>query len=100
MAGHRARGARFRTAWCWVGVAWAAGGTAAPVPRDCRSPRLTIRASPSRPGQGGVVAISVRSDTPLAGATLHAGDRDVPLERSSDGQTFRGLLGIDLESAP
>jgi len=43
--------------------------------------------------------VTVRSDVPLAGAAVRPEGPEVPLERAADGRTFRGLVGIDLESA-
>ncbi|HEY3203098.1 MAG TPA: M23 family metallopeptidase [Thermoanaerobaculia bacterium] len=80
-----------------------AAGVAPPNERpvgDCRSPSLTIRASPSKSRQGGIVAVTVASDVPLERAALHSDGQNVLLEKASDGKIFRGLLGIDFESTP
>lgn len=70
-----------------------AGGPAVPAAT------LRIEASPARPKQGDVVFVTVRASGPLSSATLSEGDRSIGLERDEDGRTFRGLLGIDFESA-
>ncbi len=59
---------------------------------------LTIEAAPARPKQGDIVFVSVRSNEPLSAATLSDGKREIPLEPSAGGRTFRGLVGIDFES--
>ncbi len=42
--------------------------------------------------------VTVRASEPMSGATLSDGKREIVLEESRDGRTFRALLGIDFES--
>lgn len=90
--------------WRWVGgsLMLAAAVLAAPPPEgDCRAPRLTVEASSSRPRQGGIVAVTLRSDLPLSRAALSDGRRGASMEPdpSANGRIFRALWGIDFESA-
>lgn len=59
---------------------------------------LTATAAPKALPQGGVAALTVVSDAPLASLTLVDGDRRVALERDASGRTFRGLVGVDLDA--
>jgi murein DD-endopeptidase MepM/ murein hydrolase activator NlpD len=59
---------------------------------------LTIEASPAQPKQGDIVFVTVRSGEPLSAAVLSDGKREIALEGSGGGRTFRALLGIDFES--
>ena len=68
-------------------------------PAPPRSPGLTVTASSATPRQGGVVAITVRSESPLDELVLLDGDIRVPLEREADGTVFRGLYGLDLAAS-
>lgn len=51
--------------------------------------------------QGGIAVVTVRSDVPLARATLSDGKHEAALEAepSSDGRVLRGLWGVDFEAA-
>ncbi len=60
---------------------------------------LKVEASPARPKQGDIVFVTVRASGPVTSATLSDGKREIGLEAEGDGRTFRGLLGIDFESA-
>jgi murein DD-endopeptidase MepM/ murein hydrolase activator NlpD len=64
------------------------------------APRLAIDATPSRPKQGALVVLSVRSSRPLSELRLSGKEARASLERGSNGRTFRGLVGIDLARAP
>jgi murein DD-endopeptidase MepM/ murein hydrolase activator NlpD len=64
-----------------------------------KRPVLKIEASSRRPRQGDVVSFVVRSDRPLSSLVLADGERRLSLERGPSGTVFRGLLGIDFESA-
>ena len=55
--------------------------------------------SSASPKQGGLVAVTVRSDVPLASAVASSGGREFPLERDGEGRLFLGLVGVDFESA-
>ena len=70
-----------------------------PAPAPPRSPGLTVTASSATPRQGGIVAITVRSERPLNELVLIDGDLRVPLEREADGTVFRGLYGLDLAAS-
>ena len=70
--------------------------TASPAPVLTRAPGLTVEASSTAPRQGGVVAITVRSERPLDEVVLVDGDIRSPLEREAGGTVFRGLYGLDL----
>ncbi len=73
-------------------VAGLAGG-------NCRAPALTIEASTSRVKQGGIVAVIVGSDQPLARVSASAAGRDVLLEKDDAGRRFEALLGVDFDRA-
>ena len=60
---------------------------------------LKVEASPARPKQGDIVFVTVRASGPLSTATLSDGKHEIELEPGGDGRIFRGLLGIDFESA-
>ncbi len=60
---------------------------------------LTATAVPKTLPQGGIAALTMASDTPLAGLTLVDGDRRVALERDASGRVFRGIFGVDLDAA-
>ncbi len=72
------------------------GGLAA---GECRAPALTVEMSSAAPKQGGLVAVTVTSDVALASAVAASGGREFPLERDAEGRRFRGLVGVDFESA-
>ena len=72
------------------------GGLAA---GECRAPALTVEMSSAAPKQGGLVAVTLKSDVPLARATASSGGREFPLERDGEGRLFLGLVGVDFESA-
>ena len=69
-----------------------------PAPAPSRSPGLTVTAS-ARPRQGRIVAITLKSESPLDEVVLVDGEIRVPLERESDGTVFRGLYGLDLAAS-
>jgi len=73
--------------------------TASPAPGPPRVPVLTVTASSVTPLQGGIVAITVRSERPLDALVLVDGDIRSPLEREADGTVFRGLYGLDLAAS-
>jgi murein DD-endopeptidase MepM/ murein hydrolase activator NlpD len=73
-----------------------AAGTA---PGDCRTPALTVEISSASPKQGGLVAVTVKSDVPLASAAASSGGRESAMERDEKGRLFLGLVGVDFESA-
>jgi hypothetical protein len=62
---------------------------------DCPTPRLTLSASTREPRQGGVVAVTLRSDAPLTAAVLTGEDERIALESDGSGLLFRGLVGVD-----
>jgi murein DD-endopeptidase MepM/ murein hydrolase activator NlpD len=66
---------------------------------ECRAPALTVEMSSASPKQGGLVAVTVRSDVPLASAVASSAGRESPLERDAGGRLFLGLVGVDFESA-
>ncbi len=66
---------------------------------DCRTPALTLETSAAAAKQGGIVAVSLESDVPLARATAASGGREAAMEKDADGRTFRVLVGVDFESA-
>ncbi len=76
----------------------AASLAASPSPAPPPSPGLTVTASSSKPRQGGIVSITVRSDRPLPELVLVDGDARFPLEREAGGTAFHGLYGLDLET--
>jgi murein DD-endopeptidase MepM/ murein hydrolase activator NlpD len=59
----------------------------------------TLEISPPKPKQGEIVVVTVRSSVPLSSATLSDGKREIVMEATGDGRTYRALLGIDFESA-
>lgn len=75
----------------------AAALSATPVPSP--APGLRVTAIPPALKQGGIVAITVTSGSPLEKLVLADGESRIPLERSADGRTFRGLYGVDLAAA-
>jgi len=79
-----------------IGLLAFVGGLAA---GDCRAPALTIEMSSASPKQGGLVAVSVKSDVALASAVAASGGRESALERDEQGRLFLGLVGVDFESA-
>ena len=79
-----------------LGLLAIVGGLAA---GDCRAPALAVEMSSASPKQGGLVAVTVRSDVPLASAVASSGGREFPLERDGEGRLFLGLVGVDFESA-
>ena len=84
------------------GLLLAVAALAGPPPGgDCRAPELKIEASSSRPQQGGIVALTLRSNVPLSRATLSDGKREVSMEPAEEagGRIFRALWGIDFESS-
>jgi murein DD-endopeptidase MepM/ murein hydrolase activator NlpD len=70
-----------------------------PGPASSRSPGLTVTASSATPRQGSIVAITVRSESPLPELVLVDGEIRSPLEREGDGTVFRGLYGLDLAAS-
>jgi hypothetical protein len=79
-----------------LGLLAVVGGLAA---GECRAPTLTVEMSSAAPKQGGLVAVTVKSDVALASAVASSGGREFPLERDGDGRLFLGLVGVDFESA-
>ncbi|HTO87868.1 MAG TPA: M23 family metallopeptidase [Thermoanaerobaculia bacterium] len=67
---------------------------------EARAPRLVVHATPSRPKQGALVVLSVRSSRPLSELRIAGKPARAPLERGSNGMAFHGLVGIDLARAP
>ncbi|MFI5180234.1 MAG: M23 family metallopeptidase [Thermoanaerobaculia bacterium] len=61
---------------------------------------LRVTLTPSRPPQGGVVRVLVKSDAPLSTLVLVDGERRIPLSGDAEGRSFTGLLGVDFEAAP
>jgi murein DD-endopeptidase MepM/ murein hydrolase activator NlpD len=59
---------------------------------------LSLEVLPPQPKQGEIVVVTLRSAAPLSSATLSDGTREIGMEASRGGRTFRALLGIDLES--
>ena len=55
--------------------------------------------SSAAPKQGGLVAVTMRSDVALASAVASSGGREFALERDGRGRLFLGLVGVDFESA-
>lgn len=70
-----------------------------PAPPPPRSAGLTVTASSATPRQGGIVAITVRSERPLPELVLADGDIRSRLERGADGTVFHGLYGLDLAAS-
>jgi murein DD-endopeptidase MepM/ murein hydrolase activator NlpD len=62
---------------------------------DCAAPRLSLTASTREPRQGGIVAVTLRSDAPLSTGVLTGEEERVPLESDGSGRVFRGLVGVD-----
>jgi murein DD-endopeptidase MepM/ murein hydrolase activator NlpD len=69
------------------------------APGECRAPTLKVEMSSASPKQGGLVAVTVRSDVPLASAVVSSGGREAAMERDGEGRTFLALVGVDFESA-
>ena len=65
---------------------------------DCRAPRLDVTLSGAAATQGAIVVVTVRSDVVLARASASFGGHASTLESGGDGR-FRGLVGVDFESA-
>jgi hypothetical protein len=72
---------------------------AAGASSDCRAPVLTVEMSSASPKQGGLVAVTVKSDVPLASAAVSSGGRESAMERDGEGRLFLALVGVDFESA-
>jgi len=72
---------------------------AAVLPARGEPPRLTVEAIPERPRQGDVFLLVLRSDRPLDALTAVDGERRAPLVAAEGARVFRGLVGIDFESA-
>jgi murein DD-endopeptidase MepM/ murein hydrolase activator NlpD len=66
---------------------------------ECRAPALAVELSSASPKQGGLVAVSLKSDEPLSSAILSSGGREAAMERDGEGRLFLGLAGVDFESA-
>lgn len=64
------------------------------------APTLTVTASQTDPIQGGVVVLEITSDRPLERLRVAEPRRGAWLEREPGGTVFRGLAGVDLETAP
>jgi murein DD-endopeptidase MepM/ murein hydrolase activator NlpD len=79
-----------------IGLLALVGGLSA---GECRAPALTIKMSSAFPKQGGLVAVTVKSDVPLASAVLFSGGREARMERDGEGRIFLALVGVDFESA-
>jgi murein DD-endopeptidase MepM/ murein hydrolase activator NlpD len=62
---------------------------------DCATPRLRLTASTREPRQGGIVAVALESDVPLASVVLSGEGERVALESDGSGRLFRGLVGVD-----
>jgi murein DD-endopeptidase MepM/ murein hydrolase activator NlpD len=77
----------------------AAALAVSPAPAPPSSQGLTVTASSATPRQGGIVAITVRSERPLPELVLADGEVRFPLEREADGTVFRGLYGLDLAAS-
>jgi murein DD-endopeptidase MepM/ murein hydrolase activator NlpD len=60
---------------------------------------LTVEMSSASPKQGGLVAVTVKSDVPLASAAVSSGGRESAMERDGEGRLFLALVGVDFESA-
>jgi len=81
-----------------LAVAAIARARAAPA-GDCVAPTLRIEASSKSPRQGGIVAVTLRSNVPLTRATLSDGKHEAAMEADTAGTTLRALWGIDFESS-
>jgi murein DD-endopeptidase MepM/ murein hydrolase activator NlpD len=79
-----------------LGLVALVGGLAA---GDCRAPALAIEMSSASPKQGGLVAVTAKSDVALSSAVATSGGRESALERDEKGRLFLGLVGVDFESA-
>ena len=66
---------------------------------ECRAPALTVEMSSAAPRQGGLVAVTVTSDLPLANAVVSSGGHESAMERDGEGRLFRALVGVDFESS-
>ncbi len=66
---------------------------------ECRAPSLTLALSSAWPKQGGLVAVSVKSDVALSSAVVSSGGRETAMERDAEGRLFLALVGVDFESA-
>ena len=69
------------------------------APGECFAPALTVEISSASPRQGGLVAVTVKSDVPLSSAVVSSGGRESPMERDGEGRLFLALVGVDFESA-
>ncbi len=65
---------------------------------ECRAPVLTVEMSSASPKQGGLVAVTVKSDVPLGSAVVSSGGRETAMERDGEGRLFLALVGVDFES--
>jgi murein DD-endopeptidase MepM/ murein hydrolase activator NlpD len=83
------------------GVLFLAGALAlaAGASSDCRVPVLAVEMSSASPKQGGLVAVTVKSDVPLASAVVSSGGRESAMERDGEGRLFLAIVGVDFESA-
>ena len=69
------------------------------APAECRAPALAIELSSASPMQGGLVAVTLKSDLPLASAVVSSGGREAAMERDRGGRLFLALVGVDFEGA-
>ena len=67
---------------------------------DCPQARLRISVPTTKPRQGAIFPVTVKSDARVVRGTLKDGRREVPLTANGTGRTLRALVGIDFESAP
>ena len=65
----------------------------------CRAPRLEVALSRTDAKQGAIVAATVRSDVALSRVSLTFEAKASALEAAPGGREFRGLVGVDFESA-
>lgn len=65
---------------------------------NCRAPRLDVTLSGAAARQGAIVVVTVGSDVALSRASASFEGHGSELESGGDGR-FRGLVGVDFESA-
>ena len=66
---------------------------------NCPAPRLEVSLSRSAAKQGALVVLTLSSDTDLARASVEFEGHAARLEAGPSPRTFRGLIGVDFESA-
>ena len=65
----------------------------------CHAPVLRVALMPAPAKQGAIVVATLRSDAALARADASWAGKRVPMEGDAEQKRFRGLVGVDFESA-